>query len=117
LTEVKTRQSNIAEGLQDCGRQAGTVTDETTPQQVVTRLTPVAEKISRARTAIAGVVDALTRLEQQASAALEGGQPQQLRAAIRRPRELLVPATVTALDSARNAIDATIKQAQALGNG
>jgi hypothetical protein len=117
LSEVQRREASAARSIEESARQAATVTVETTPQQAISRLSPIVEGIDQALNGVRGAAEQLTRLEHDVAAALQGGQPQQLQAAIRRPKDMLTQPTVAALNAAKTATQEVITQARQAGSG
>ncbi len=93
----------------------GQVDADSSPGEVVSRLTPVAERIGSTAAGIAGVVREVDGVKSQVAAVLKGGQPGPLVAMVDQVKQALVP-LVAVVGGAKRVTEETISEARQTGN-
>ncbi len=116
LTESAGQQSNVARSVAGCVQQVSAIGDDTTPQEVVAHLAPIGSQLDSTMSTIKGVAQSLAHLEQQVTQILAGGQPGQLKAAIHRPRAILMPPVTGLLSSAKKLSETLTADARKAGS-
>jgi len=90
-------------------------TDDTSPADVVSTLSPAAQQIGVASTSTSAILPEVDTLKNNIAAALKGGQPGPLIAIADQIKHALVQ-TVGSLDTARQRTDQAITEARQIGN-
>ena len=116
LTESAGRQSNLAKAVGGCVKQVSAISDDSTPQEIIAHLAPVGNELDSAMSTVKGVAQSLAHLEQQVTQILAGGQPGQLKAAIHRPRAILMPPVTGLLSSAKKLSETLTADARKAGS-
>jgi hypothetical protein len=115
LKTIQTMQAGTATNVRATIEVVQQVKDDMNPGEVVSTLTPAADKIGAAGTSVATVIKEIDEAKAQVADVLRGGQPRPLVAMVEQIKQALVP-VVPAAGRAKRQTEETIAEARQMGN-
>jgi hypothetical protein len=115
LKRIREMQAGVARTVQSTGNMIQRATEDMSPADVVSTLSPAAERIGSASTGTSAVLAELDGLKSEIAAALKGGQPRPLVALVDQLKQTLTQ-VVASLGAAKQRTDETIAEARLTGN-
>lgn len=90
IREIRGRLAGVSRSVSEAAAPVAAAPKELSPQQTVVVLTPATEKITAARDGIAATVAKVDEAQRLTAAALQGGQPGPMLAALEAVKQVLI---------------------------
>lgn len=114
IAEIQGRLGNLGGLIGEAAKATAAVPQEGSPQESIAGLTPVQERLDRAREAASATIEQVDKTQRLVTVTLQGGQPGPMLSALQNITQVLVPLTQR-MSSARQSTDVAIVRARQLG--
>jgi hypothetical protein len=114
IGEVRQRLMTLGRSVSEAASPVAGASGRPSPEETIALLNPASEQVGSVRAELGGLVEQLTRVQQQAGAALHGGQPGPMISALDQVKQVLAE-VIGQSDVARQALQEAITEARHLG--
>jgi hypothetical protein len=115
LKRIQEMQAKEADTVKRTAEIVTQVTDDMSPAEIVSTLTPAAQQAGSVHTGTAGVLTEVDRAKTQVASVLRGGQPGPLIGLLDQIKQALLQ-VIGSIGEAKQVTDETIAEAQKTGN-
>ncbi len=114
ISEVRQRLMSIGRSVSEAASPVAGASGRPSPGETVALLNPADEQVGSVRSELVGLIEQVTRVQQQAGAVLLGGQPGPMISALDQVKQLLAE-VIGQSDLTRQALQEAITEARHLG--
>ena len=114
ISEIRQRLMNIGRSVSEAAAPVAGASGRPSPEETIALLNPASEQVGSVRAELGGLIEQVTRVQQQAGAVLHGGQPGPMISALDQVKQLLAE-VIGQSDVTRQALHEAIIEARHLG--
>jgi ABC-type transporter Mla subunit MlaD len=114
ISEIRQRLMKVGRSVSEAATSVAGAGGRPTPEETIALLNPADEQVRSVRAELAGLVEHVTQIQQQAGAVLHGGQPGAMISALEQVKQHLAE-VIGQSDRTRQSLDEAIAEARRLG--